>query len=114
MQKTSEVGRPPYELWIAFGVTLVPQLTALAGGGYGQVITNAPVAAALTIVDAAAVVIAGLQLREDVGAGRSPHWLVWATVVVGAIWLVYAVLVGVVLILGNLFCVSQLCRGPLR
>jgi hypothetical protein len=38
---------------------------------------------------------------------------VWATIVVGAIWLMYAVFVGTVILFGQVFCVSQNCRGPI-
>ena len=60
-----------------------------------------------------AVVIASLQFREDSRARRSSHWVVWATIAVGTIWLVYAVFVGLVIVLGQIFCVSKLCRPPL-
>ncbi len=105
---------PAYELYIAFIVSLIPQAAALLVGGYGQVITNAPLAVVITIVDAVAVVIAYLQFRDDSHAGRSSHWLVWATIAIGAVWLVYAVFVGVVVLLGQVFCISQACRGPIR
>jgi hypothetical protein len=105
---------PAYELYIAFIVTLIPQAAALLLGGYGQIITNAPLAVVITIVDAVAVVIAYLQFRDDSQASRSSHWLVWATIAVGAVWLVYAVFVGMVLLLGRVFCISQDCRGPIR
>ena len=104
---------PAYELYIAFVVSLIPQVAALLVGGYGGIITNAPLAVVLTIVDAVAVVIAYLQFRDDSHASRPSHWLVWATIAVGALWLFYAVLVGMVILLGQLFCISQSCRGPL-
>jgi hypothetical protein len=110
----AEATRPPYELWIAFTVSAIPHVLGLFIGGYGQIITNAPLAVVVTIVDVVAVVIAYLQFREDSHAGRSSHWLVWATIAVGAIWLFYAVLVGLVIVLGQLFCISQSCRGPIR
>jgi len=109
----AEATQPPYELWIAFAVSVIPHVLALFVGGYGQIITNAPIAVVVTIVDAVALVIAYLQFREDSHASRSSHWLVWATIAVGALWLFYAVLVGMVLLLGQLFCISQSCRGPL-
>jgi len=105
---------PAYELYIAFIVTLIPQAAALLLGGYGQIITNAPLAVVITIVDAVAVVIAYLQFRDDSHASRSSHWLVWATIALGAVWLIYAVFVGMVLLLGRVFCISQDCRGPIR
>ena len=105
---------PAYELYIAFVVSIIPHAAALIVGGYGQIITNAPVAVVITIVDAVAVVIAALQFRDDMHAGRSPHWLVWATIAIGSLWLIYAVFVGMVILLGRVFCISQDCRGPIR
>ena len=105
---------PSLELQIAFVVTLVPHALALFVGGYGGLITNAPFAVVVTIVDVVAVVIAYLQFRDDSHASRSSHWLVWATIAVGAVWLMYAVFVGMVILLGRVFCVSQDCRGPIR
>ncbi|MEK6226814.1 MAG: hypothetical protein AABM40_11065 [Chloroflexota bacterium] len=105
---------PAYELYIAFIVTLIPQAAALLLGGYGQIITNAPLAVVITIIDAVAVVIAYMQFRDDSHASRSSHWLVWATIALGAVWLIYAVFVGMVLLLGRVFCISQDCRGPIR
>ena len=113
---TRHVGaaQPPYELWAAFAVSVVPHVLALFFGGYGVIITKAPLAVVVTIVDVVAVVIAYLQFRDDSRASRQPHWLVWATIAVGALWLLYAVLVGTVLLLGQMFCISQECRGPIR
>ena len=105
---------PAYELYIAFVVSLIPQVAALLVGGYGAIITNAPLAVVLTIVDAVAVVIAYLQFRDDSHAGRSSHWLVWATIAVGAVWLMYAIFVGAVILFGHVFCISETCRGPIR
>ncbi len=105
---------PSYELQIAFVVSLIPHALALFLGGYGQIITNAPLAVAVTIVDIVAVVIAYLQFRDDSHASRPSHWLVRATIGVGAVWLVYAVFIGMVIVLGRVFCVSQDCRGPIR
>jgi len=105
---------PSYELQVAFVVSLIPHALALFLGGYGQIITNAPLAVAVTIVDIVAVVIAYLQFRDDSHASRPSHWLVRATIGVGAVWLVYAVFVGMVIVLGRVFCVSQDCRGPIR
>jgi hypothetical protein len=114
LSETASLRSPSYELYIAFVVSLLPQAAALLLGGYGHVITNAPLAVVLTIVDAVAVVIAYLQFRDDSHASRSSHWLVWATIAIGAVWLIYAVFVGVVLLLGRVFCISETCRGPLR
>lgn len=114
MEKAAALAKAPYELWAAFIVSLVPQLTALFGGGYGEIITKAPLALGLMVIDAAALAIAYLQFREDSHAHRESHWLVWGTLISGGIWLVYAIAMGLVLILGNAFCVNQLCRGPLR
>jgi hypothetical protein len=111
---TEVVGREPaFELWIAFVFSIVPHAAALFAGGYGQVITNAPVAVLVTVIDVVALVIAYLQFREDSHAGQASHWLVWATIASGAIWFLYAVFVGAVLILGRAFCISQVCRAPL-
>ena len=104
---------PAYELYIAFIVSIIPQVAALLAGGYGAIITNAPLAVVLTIVDAVAVVIAYLQFRDDSHAGRSSHWLVWATIAVGAAWLMYAIFVGTVILFGHVFCISETCRGPI-
>ena len=111
---TAEAAQPPYELWIAFAVSAIPHVLALFVGGYGQIITNAPLAVVVTIVDAVAVVLAYLQFRDDSHASRPSHWLVWATIAVGALWIFYALLVGIVIVLGKVFCVSQTCRGPLQ
>ena len=105
---------PAFELWIAFLFSIVPHAAGLFAGGYGQIITNAPLAVIVTIVDVVALVIAYLQFREDSHAKRAPHWLVWATIAVGAIWPIYAVFVGALLLLGQAFCINQDCRGPIR
>ena len=112
--ETTAIRSPSYELYIALVVSLIPQAAALVLGGYGHVITNAPLAVVLTIVDAVAVVIAYLQFRDDSHASRSSHWLVWATIAIGSVWLIYAVFVGLVLVLGRVFCITQDCRGPFR
>jgi hypothetical protein len=105
---------PAYELYIAFVVSIIPHAAALLVGGYGHIITNAPLAVVITIVDAVAVIIAYMQFRDDSHARRSSHWLVWATIALGAVWLLYAVFVGMILLLGRVFCISQDCRGPIR
>ncbi len=95
---------PAFELWIAFVFSLVPHVAGLVVGG----------AVIVTIIDGVALVIAYLQFREDSHARRASHWLVWVTIGVGAIWMVYAVFVGTLLLLGQLFCINQDCRGPIR
>jgi hypothetical protein len=105
---------PSFELWIAFGVSVIPHAVALFAGGYGQMITNAPLAVVVTVVDAVAVVIAYLQFREDSHSGHPSHWVVWATIAVGGLWLLYAVFVGGVILLGKAFCISETCRGLIR
>ncbi len=105
---------PAFELWIAFVFSLVPHVAGLFVGGYGQIITNAPLAVIVTIIDGVALVIAYLQFREDAHARRASHWVVWVTIAVGAIWMIYAVFVGALLLLGQLFCINQDCRGPIR
>jgi hypothetical protein len=104
---------PSYELWIAFAVSVAPHVLALLLGGYGHIITNAPLAVIVTVVDVVAIVVAYLQRRDDARAERPSHWLVWATIGVGAIWVMYAVFVGIVILFGQIFCVSQNCRGPI-
>lgn len=109
------LGRSPaFELWIAFLFAVVPHAAGLFAGGYGQIITNAPLAVVVTGVDVAALVIAYLQFREDSHGRRPSHWLVWATIAVGGIWLIYAVFVGALLIFGHAFCINQDCRAPIR
>jgi len=112
--ETAAASQPSYELQIAFVASLVPHALALFLGGYGQIITNAPLAVVVTIVDVVAVVIAYLQYRDDSHARRPSHWLVRATMGVGAVWLIYAAFVGMVIVLGRVFCVGQDCRGPIR
>jgi hypothetical protein len=106
--------RPSLELWIAFAASVVPHAVALFAGGYGQMITNAPLAVVVTVVDAVAMVIAYLQYREDSQTGRSSHRLVWTTIAVGGLWLVYALFVGAVILLGKALCISETCRGLIR
>ena len=112
--ETALLRTPSYELYVAFVVSIIPQAAALLLGGYGHIITNAPLAVVITIVDAVAVVIAYLQFRDDSHASRSSHWVVWATIAIGSVWLIYALFVGMVLLLGRVFCISQDCRGPIR
>jgi amino acid transporter len=112
--ETAPTRSPSYELWIAFAVSISPQVLALLLGGYGRIITNAPLAVIVTIVVVVAIVIAYLQVRDDAHAERSSHWLVWATIVAGTVWVMYAFFVGIVIVLGQVFCVSQYCRGPIR
>ena len=105
---------PSYELYVAFIVSIIPQAAALFTGGYGHIITNAPLAVVITVVDAFAIAVAYLQFREDSTASRASHWLVWATIAIGAVWLVYAVFVGGVILFGHVFCINEACRGPIR
>ena len=104
----------PYELWFGFAASLVPQALAAVLGGYGRIITILPIAATVSIVDLAAVAVAGLQLRDDRRAGRATHWLVWATLVAAGVWLLYALYFGVVYLMVQVLCINQLCRGALR
>ena len=112
--EAAPASQPSYELQIAFVVSLIPHALALFLGGYGHIITNAPLAVVVTIVDVVAVVIAYLQYRDDSRATRASHWLVRATIGVGAVWLIYALFVGMVIVLGRVFCLGQDCRGPIR
>jgi len=105
--------RTPYELWFGFIASLIPHVLALGLRGYGRIASLVPLAAAVSIVDVAAVAVAGLQLREDRRDGRSSHWLVWATLAAAGVWLLYAFYVGAVYVMVQLFCINQLCRGPL-
>jgi len=105
---------PSYELYVAFVVSLIPQAAALFTSGYGHIITNAPLAVIITVVDAVAVAVAFLQRREDSQASRPSHWLVWATLAVGAVWLAYALFIGGVILLGRVFCISPDCRSPIH
>jgi hypothetical protein len=105
--------RPHYELWAGFGASLIPHALAIAFGGYGRIVTIVPLAAALTVVDLAANVVAFLQWRDDTHAFRSSHWLVWAIFGFAGTWIVYAVYVGLVYLMVQIFCINQLCRGPL-
>jgi hypothetical protein len=95
------------------GLSVLPHIAALAGGGYGAIIVNAPIAMILTVLAVVAIAIAWLQFRDDTHANRASHWAVWATIAVGSIWVLYAALVGAVVLLGRVFCVSETCRGPL-
>jgi len=108
------LARAPYELWFGFAASLLPHVLAAVLGGYGRIITVVPLAAMVSIVDLAALAVAGLQLRDDRHAGRATHWLVWATLVAGAVWLLYALYVGAVFVMVQVFCINQLCRGALR
>jgi hypothetical protein len=105
--------RTPYELWFGFVASLIPHGLALGLRGYGRIVSLVPLAAAVSIVDVAAVAVAGLQLREDRRDGRASHWLVWATLVAGGVWLLYVLYVGAVYLMVQLFCINQLCRSPL-
>jgi len=108
------LARAPYELWFGFAASLLPHVLAAVLGGYGRIITVVPLAAMVSIVDLAALAVAGLQLRDDRHASRATHWLVWATLVAGGVWLLYALYVGAVFVMVQVFCINQLCRGALR
>jgi hypothetical protein len=105
--------RPSYELWASLGASLLPHALAIAFGGYGRIVTIVPLAAALTFVAVAANVVAFLQWRDDTAAFRSSHWLVWAVFGFASTWIVYAIYVGLVYLMVRIFCINQLCRGPL-
>jgi len=107
------LARTPYELWFGFVTSLIPHVLALGLRGYGRIVSLVPLAAAVSIIDVAAVAVAGLQLREDRRDGRASHWLVWATLVAAGVWLLYALYVGAVYVMVQLFCINQLCRAPL-
>jgi len=106
--------RAPYELWFGLAASLVPHVLAAILGGYGRIVTIVPLAATVSIVDLAALAVAGLQLRDDRREGRATHWLVWAILVAAGIWLMYALYVGAVYVMVQAFCINQLCRGALR
>ena len=108
------LARAPYELWFGFAASLVPHVLAAVLGGYGRIITIVPLAATVSIVDLAVVVVAGLQLRDDRRAGRATHWLIWATLVAAGVWLLYALYVGAVYVMVQVFCINQLCRRAIR
>lgn len=99
---------------MAVAVTAIPQVVALLFGGYPKVIVIVPLALALTLADIAGAAVAGLQLRADRAAGRPSHPLVWIALVLAAPWVVYALYVGVIALLVQVFCISQTCRGPIR
>src|SRR5712691_297985 len=105
--ETAPTRSPSLELWVALLFGVLPQAAAVFVGGYGQIITNAPLAVIVTIIEVIAVVIAYLQFREDAHASRSTHWLVWATIAVGGLWLLYALFVGMAILLGQIFCISK-------
>jgi len=94
------LARAPYELWFGFAASLLPHVLAAVLGGYGRIITVVPLAA--------------MVLRDDRHASRATHWLVWATLVAGGVWLLYALYVGAVFVMVQVFCINQLCRGALR
>lgn len=104
---------PSFELWTALAVGIVPQLASFVIGGYGRLVVIGPLALTLTLADIAAAVVAGLQLRADQTAHRSSHPVVWITLVLAGLWLVYALSIGAVLLMGRVFCVNETCRGPL-
>lgn len=107
------LARPPYELWFGFAASLLPHVLAVVFGSYGRIVTIVPLAATVSIVDLAAVAVAGLQLRDDRRHGRATHWLAWATLVAGGAWLLYALYVGAVYLMVQVLCINQPCRGTL-
>ena len=109
----SRSDRQPYELWFAFAATLLPHVLGVLAGSYGRIVTVAPLAIGLAAVDFAGMAVAALQLREDRAAGRRTHWLVWATLIAGVAWAVYAAAILVIFIIVRVFCVNQTCRPPL-
>jgi hypothetical protein len=88
-------------------------VAAFIGGGYGRVVVILPLALALTIADLAALTVAALQLRADRSESRPSHTLVWLTIVLTLPWLLYVVYVGVLYVLIQVFCISDLCRSLL-
>jgi hypothetical protein len=88
-------------------------VAALIGGGYGRVVVLVPLALALTIADLAALTVATLQLRADRHERRPTHTLVWLTLVLTLPWLLYALYVGILYLLIQVFCINQLCRSLL-
>ncbi len=105
------LARPPYELWVGFAAGLAPHLLAIVAGGYGRIVTVLPIAAGLTIVDIAAIAVAGLQLRDDRREKRPSHWLVWAIFAVAGTWVFYAAYIALIDLLVQIFCINQLCRA---
>ena len=39
---------------------------------------------------------------------------VWATMILAVPWIAYAVYLGAIVLMVHVFCVNQVCRGPLR
>jgi hypothetical protein len=105
--------RPPYELYGALAASAVPYVLGIVGGGFGQIVTIAPLAAALVAVSGAAFAVAFLELRDDRRADRPSSWLIWATLGLSAVWISYAVYIGLIYAMVQVFCINQLCRGPL-
>jgi hypothetical protein len=106
--------QPSLELWASLGITALPQILAAFIGGYGHLIVIVPLALTATLADVAAAAVAGLQLRADHEAQRPTHPVVWITLGLAALWLLYAIFVGVIALVAHVFCVNELCRGPLR
>jgi hypothetical protein len=61
----------------------------------------------------AAIGVAWLQLRDDRKAARRSHWLVWGVFVAAGAWVVYALYVGLIVVLVRIFCINEVCRAPL-
>jgi len=66
------------------------------------------------LADIAAVVVAAMQLRADRHARRPTHWLVWITLALAAPWILYVLYIGVIVLMVQIFCINQTCRGPIR
>jgi len=110
---TREASPPTLELWIALGLAAIPQIAAFLFNGYGHLIVIVPVALTLTLASVAALIVALLQLRADRRAARPSHTAVWATIVLAAPWIAYALYLGAIALMVHVFCVNQVCRGPL-
>jgi hypothetical protein len=112
--KPTEAASPSLELWIALGVAAIPQVAAFLFGGYPRLITALPVALTLTFASGAAFVVAGLQLLADRRETRPTHTAVWATMILAAPWIAYALYIGTIALMVHVFCINEVCRGPIR
>ena len=111
---STEASPPSLELWIAVGLAALPQVAAFLFNGYGRLIVIVPAALTLTFASVAALIVAGLQLRADRHADRPSHTAVWATMILAVPWIAYALYLGAIALMVHVFCVNQVCRGPLR
>lgn len=105
--------KPPYELWLGLAGAALPHVLVLLLGSYGRVVTIAPLAIGLVGVSAAGLAVACLELRDHRREGRAVNWIIWATIGLGAAWIAYALYIGLIWLLAQVFCINQLCRGPL-